>query len=107
MWQPIVNNLGSVLKDLGDLAGARAAYERALKIDEAAFGPDHPNVASDVNNLGSVLKDLGDLAGARAAFERALSIFEKFLPADHPNIRTVRGHFEQGEREIKDQGRGI
>ena len=26
----------------GDAAGARAAFERALKIDEAAFGPDHP-----------------------------------------------------------------
>jgi Tfp pilus assembly protein PilF len=31
-----VNNLGSVLQDLGDLAGARAHFERALGIDEAA-----------------------------------------------------------------------
>ena len=43
------------------------------RIDEASFGPDHPNVATDVNNLGLVLQDLGDLAGARAAFERALA----------------------------------
>jgi len=71
-----VNNLGSVLRDLGDLDGARAAYQRALSIDEAAFGPDHPNVATDVNNLGSVLRDLGDLAGAQAAFQRALAIWE-------------------------------
>ena len=62
-----------VLQDLGDLAGARAAFERALGIDEKSFGPDHPNVATDVNNLGLVLRALGDLAGARAAFERALS----------------------------------
>ena len=68
-----VNNLGRVLQDLGDLAGARAAFERALAIDEAAFGPDHPNVAIRVNNLGMVLQDMGDLAGARAAFERALA----------------------------------
>jgi len=27
-----INNLGSVLKDLGDLSGARAAFERAIKI---------------------------------------------------------------------------
>jgi hypothetical protein len=37
-----------------DLAGARAAYERALRIDEAVFGPEHPNVAIRVNNLGGV-----------------------------------------------------
>jgi tetratricopeptide (TPR) repeat protein len=85
-----VNNLGGVLRDLGDLTGARAAFERALKIDEAAFGPDHPKVARDVNNLGRVLRDLGDLAGARAAYERALKIFEKSLPPNHPNIQTVR-----------------
>ena len=67
----------------GDLAGARAAFERALAIDEASFGPDHPNVATDVNNLGTVLRDLGDLGRARAAFERALEIDER------PSARTT------------------
>jgi tetratricopeptide (TPR) repeat protein len=81
-----------VLQDLGDLAGARVMLERALRSDERAFGPDHPNVARDVNNLGMVLQDLGDLAGARAMFERALRIFEQFLPPDHPNIRIVRNN---------------
>jgi len=86
------NSLGYHLDMVADYAAARAAYERALAIDEAAFGPEHPKVARDVNNLGLVLQDLGDLAGARAAFERALAIFEKFLPPDHPSIKTVRGN---------------
>ncbi len=64
------------MKDQGDLVGARAAFERALKIDEANFGSDHPNVAIRVNNLGMVMQDQGDLVGARAAFERALKIDE-------------------------------
>jgi hypothetical protein len=67
----------------------------ALEIDEKSFGPDHPEVATDVNNLRSVLKDLGDLAGARAAFERALAIFERALGPDHPNTRTVRGNLDR------------
>jgi tetratricopeptide (TPR) repeat protein len=83
-----------VQQDLGDLEGARASYERALRIDEAAFGPDHPEVATDVNNLGGVQQDLGDLAGALASYERALGIFERFLPAGHPNIEIVRGNLE-------------
>jgi tetratricopeptide (TPR) repeat protein len=90
----MVNNLGSVLKDLGDLGGAKAAYERALRIDEKTFGPEHPSVATDVNNLGSVLQDLGDLGGAKAAYERALAIFRKFLGEDHPNTKTVRQSLE-------------
>ena len=48
-------DLGGVLHEMGDLAGAKAANERALKIDETTFGPDHPNVATDLNNLGLVL----------------------------------------------------
>ena len=83
-----------LLEELGDLPGAKAAFERALKIDEKAFGPDHPNVARDVNNLGSVLKELGDLPGAKAAFERALQIFQKLLGDDHPNTRLVRGNID-------------
>ena len=61
----------------------------ALRIDEAVFGPDHPNVATDVNNLGSVLQALGDRAGARECFQRALGIFRQRLPPDHPYIRIT------------------
>jgi tetratricopeptide (TPR) repeat protein len=87
-------NLGYYLQRVADYDDARAACERALAIDETAFGPDHPNVARDVNNLGLVLKDLGDLAGARNAFQRALRILEKFLPPDHPRIRGARRNLE-------------
>lgn len=37
-----VSNLGDVLGARGDLDGAQAAFERALRIDEAAYGPGHP-----------------------------------------------------------------
>ena len=39
-----VNNLGGVLKDLGDLDGARAAFERALRILRQCLPPEHPNI---------------------------------------------------------------
>jgi tetratricopeptide (TPR) repeat protein len=81
-----VNNLGYVLLHLGDLVGARAAFERALRITENSFGPDHPNVATAVNNLGNVLLHLGDLSGARAALARALRIDENSFGDGHPNV---------------------
>lgn len=69
-------------------------FERALRIDEAAFGPHHPNVARDVNNLDLVLKAVGDLEAAKLRFERALRIFEKQLGPDHPSTRTVRDNLQ-------------
>jgi hypothetical protein len=48
--------------------GVRGAFERALRIHEQLYGPEHPAVATGVNYLGLVLHDLGALAGGRAAF---------------------------------------
>jgi tetratricopeptide (TPR) repeat protein len=81
-----LSNLGGVLKELGDLQGAREHLERALAIGEQALGPDHPNVAIRVNNLGSVLRAMGDLHGAREHLERALAIDEQALGPDHPDV---------------------
>jgi len=80
------NELGYHLRSVGAYAKAKEAFEDALRIDEAAFGPDHPNVSIYVNNLGTVLRDLGDLPGARAAFERALRTDEAALGPDHPDV---------------------
>ena len=81
-----------MLQDLGDLPGARAQFERALQISEAALGPDHPTVGARRSNLGRVLQDLGDLAGARAQFERALQISEAAHGADNPIALSIRKH---------------
>jgi tetratricopeptide (TPR) repeat protein len=86
------NNLGYHLKMIADYPAARAAYERALRIDEAVFGPDHPAVATDVNNLGGVLKALGELPAARAAYERALAIWVKVYGEEHPQVATAHNN---------------
>jgi hypothetical protein len=81
-----MNNLGGVLQDQADLAGARAAYERALAIVEKVYGPEHPIVGTAINNLSGVLRAQGDLAGARAAFARALAIVEKVYGPEHTSV---------------------
>jgi Tetratricopeptide repeat len=53
-----INNLGLVLRDLGDLSGARDHHQRALAISEAVLGPEHPDVAGIRNNLSFVLQAL-------------------------------------------------
>jgi tetratricopeptide (TPR) repeat protein len=80
------NELGYHLNMIADYAGARKAYERALKIDKVAFGPEDPNVAFRLNNLGMVLMAQGDLEEARAAFERALLIHEAVFGPEHLDV---------------------
>ena len=84
---PSESTTSGVLKDLGELAEARKCFERALKIDEKVYGPDHPAVARDANNLGGVLH-LGELAEARKCYERALKIGEKVYGLDHHVVAT-------------------
>jgi len=43
-----------VLQDLGDLAGARAAFERALRIKRKFFLDDHPSIQITLNNLAAL-----------------------------------------------------
>jgi tetratricopeptide (TPR) repeat protein len=85
-----LGNLGSVRQRLGDLEGACVAFERALAIDEIAFGPNHLRVGTRVSNLGSVQQDLGDLKAARAAFARALAIFQTAFGAEHELVLGLR-----------------
>ena len=59
---------------------------RALAIDEKSFGPDHPNVASDLNNLALLLQATNRLAEAEPLYRRALAINEKSFGPDHPNV---------------------
>ena len=59
---------------------------RALAIDEASYGPDHPNVATDLNNLAQLLQATNRLGEAEPLMRRALAIDEASYGPDHPNV---------------------
>jgi tetratricopeptide (TPR) repeat protein len=81
-----LNNLGSVLKEMGDLAAARSCFEGAVRIIERAHGPRDSAISVALNNLALVLRDMKDLSGARSCLERALKIDEGAFPLDHPRL---------------------
>ena len=66
--------------------GAEPLYRRALAIDEASYGPDHPNVARDLNNLARLLSDTNHHAEAEPLYRRALAINEASYGPDNPNM---------------------
>ena len=59
---------------------------RALAIDEASYGAEHPNVARDLNNLAQLLQATHRLAEAEPLMRRALAIDEASYGAEHSNV---------------------
>jgi hypothetical protein len=64
-----------MLQDTSGLPEAEPLMRRALAIDEASFGAEHPDVARDLNNLAQLLKATNRLPEAEPLLRRALKIF--------------------------------
>jgi tetratricopeptide (TPR) repeat protein/predicted Ser/Thr protein kinase len=100
----LLRAIGAVQWKQGAYDEALASLERALEIDEAALGPEHPDIAASLKMLGNVEFERGAYDRALARYQRALSIKETVLGPDHPdiaglldNIGAVRG--TQGARD--------
>ena len=77
---------GQRVQSLSDVEGL---YRRALSIQEAALGPDHPSLANTLNNLSAMLDQQGKSAEAEALQRRALAILEKALGPLHPDTAST------------------
>ena len=84
------NNLAALLQDTNRLSEAEPLMRRALAIDEASFGSQHPNVARDLNNLARLLQATNRLSEAEPLMRRAVEICERSLGPDHPNTKIVQ-----------------
>ena len=98
----LLNQTGVYLKGHAQFAEAKGMHERALAIYEAEYGPDHPDVATNLNNLGLVLKALGDMEGAKKMFERALVIGEAAYGPDHPQVAIYVNNLGGVLQDIED-----
>ena len=98
----LLDSLGMHLRFLGRLDEARGILERALRIDKAVFGPDHPKVAIRLNNLGRLLEDFGEIDAAVPHLSRALEICRKVLGEDHPTTKIIRANLAALDTQAKD-----
>jgi tetratricopeptide (TPR) repeat protein len=90
-----LNDLAHVSLLLGNYPLARSTAERALKINEAALGPDHLDVARSLYQLARVIKRQNELDAAQSLLERALAIQEAALGPNHTNVASTL--FELGK----------
>ena len=62
---------------------ALALFERVLKIEEKAYGPEHTSVASTLHEIARLRSKMDQNEEALALFERVLKIFEKAYGPQH------------------------
>jgi len=74
---------GYVLKMTGSLSEAQEHYERALHLARAAYGNDHPYVATVLNNLGTLHEARGEFCVAMDYLQEALHIDERLYGRSH------------------------
>jgi tetratricopeptide (TPR) repeat protein len=85
----LMNQLGVLLLGKAAYGEAEPLMHRALAIDEAAYGPDHPTVAIRHNNLAALLQTTNRLAEAEPLLRRALAINEAAYGPEHPTVATA------------------
>jgi Tetratricopeptide repeat len=69
---------------------------RALAIDEAVYGPEHPKVAIRLNNLAQLLQDTNRLAEAEPLSRRMVGVFLDFTRRtghEHLHLCTVLANY--------------
>jgi len=82
----IINEMAVIYYENAKYKEAEPPMQRALKIDEASFGKDHPKVATDLNNLAQLYEATNRLKEAEPLMKRALEIDEASLGKDHPDV---------------------
>src|SRR5205085_380647 len=82
----VMNELGCFFMNKADYHRAEPLLRRALAIDEASYGPEHPNIAIRLNNLAKLLRATNRLCEAEPLHRRALAIDEKSYGPEHPDV---------------------
>jgi tetratricopeptide (TPR) repeat protein len=75
---------------------------RALALNEALYGPSHPQVAEALENLGMALDYLGQAEKAKPLFERARAIYEAAYGPSHPKVASALNNLGHVAHEMGD-----
>ena len=82
----LLNQVALFYEAKGQHTNAEPLIRRALAMDEASLGLNHPHVAIRLSNLASLLQDTDRLAEAEPLMRRALAICESSFGPEHSNV---------------------
>ncbi|MCC5905958.1 MAG: serine/threonine protein kinase [Balneolaceae bacterium] len=78
-----MNNLGILLRDMGNYEDALPLYEESLEIRVATLGPTHANTGFGYLNLGRLLLEMGQTDNARNQLTRAFTVLHESVGDSH------------------------
>ena len=85
-----LNNLASLLADVGRMDDALERYREALAMQYELYpGGDHPDVGNTLSNLGVLYGDLEDWQRALEHLENSRDVLTAALGPDHQDLSTV------------------
>ena len=91
------NGLAQLLMHTSRFGEAEPLMRRALEIDEATLGEQHPTVAIHLNNLATLLRDTNRIEEAEPLMRRALEILDTFRRQtghEHPYFQQVNENYQ-------------
>lgn len=86
-------NLGTVLYELGDLAGAEQRHMQALVIREQLYGATHPDVGLSLGHLAVIHQMHGNIPTAKRFYESSLAILDEFPDLHRAEREVLRENF--------------
>jgi tetratricopeptide (TPR) repeat protein len=107
------NNIGAVMKAMGDNFHALEMLNRGLATFDKVYGKEHPATATAYTNIGSVMEAMGINVEALEMYNQGLAIREKVLGLEHPDTVESYNNIELlmqamgnnvGAREMLKQG---
>ena len=78
--------LADVLQRAGDIAGAEATLDQAVKLDEALYGSGRQPVQTTLEKLAAVLQRAHETASSEQTLERARQLGEQQYLSDYPRL---------------------
>jgi len=84
-----LNAFADFCRQIEDYETSFTCHTQALKIREAVFGKEHPNVVNSLHNLASLLIDMGEYDEALDKFDLALEVIGKESLSKYPTIADI------------------
>ncbi|MBQ6159415.1 MAG: tetratricopeptide repeat protein [Oscillospiraceae bacterium] len=103
----ICDNAASVLQDLGEYEKALAFFEKAVKLSEAALGPEHEDTATSYNNIALLYYDMGDYDKALESYDKSRKILEAVLGPAHPDTAATYNNLGLVYRAMGDYDKAL
>ncbi len=97
-----LNDLGSFLRDKGELERAEALQRRVLSIRRDNLDDESIALAETLNNLAAVLYDSDQYRQSLPYYEEALEIFRANYDEDHPHLAAVTNNLANVYYEFND-----